>query len=219
MTSTEQQLKELDEKIKSVDSTKYTLHHEWWKNIARSDYGMRQDPRTQEMWLAQTEKKTILEIGVYEGGSVCWFSDHFMDHPESRLIAIDPFTGSTEHSEHLEQYPELTSLEQTARGNIYKSRNASKIDVTRAKSQEVYSDILKEYNKKIDVLYIDGDHSGLGVMIDTCLYAPLVKSGGLIIWDDYGDSTCGKAIDSCLAHIDFIKNAVRTHWQLWARVK
>ena len=47
----------------------------------------------------------------------------------------------------------------------------------------------------------------------------LVKSGGLIIWDDYGDSTCGKAIDSCLAHIDFIKNAVRTHWQLWARVK
>ncbi len=219
MTSTEQQLKELDLKLKSVDTTKYTLHHEWWKNIARSDYGMRQDPRTEEIWLSQHTKKLIVEIGVYEGGSVCWFSDYFMDHPESRLVAIDPFSGSTEHYQHPEEFPELKELEQTARGNIYKSKNAAKIEVFRAKSQEIYPQILSNYKNKIDVLYIDGDHSGLGVMTDTCLYAPLVKSGGLIIWDDYGHDICGKAIDSCLAQIDFIDKAVRTHWQLWARVK
>ena len=31
-----------------------------------------------------------IEIGVLEGRSACWFAEHLLGHPESRLIAIDP---------------------------------------------------------------------------------------------------------------------------------
>jgi predicted O-methyltransferase YrrM len=38
--------------------------------------------------------------------------------------------------------------------------------------------------KKIDFLFIDGDHSYLGVKKDFELYAPLVKRGGIIAFHD-----------------------------------
>jgi len=41
-------------------------------------------------------------------------------------------------------------------------------------------------DREYDLLIIDGDHSVDGVARDFELYSPLVKSGGLIIFDDYG---------------------------------
>ena len=219
MDPLEKQIQELDLNIKSLDNSKYLLTHEWWKNIARSDFYLRQTPQTETLRISTTAKQLIVELGVYEGGSVCWFSEHFLDHPESRLIAIDPFTGSAEHQDP-NQYPELKNLELTARKNIYKSKNAEKISIIKDCSQTVYPEIAQKFEKQIDILYIDGDHSALGVMRDTCLYAPLVKSGGLIIWDDFGHAICNKAIESCIENeIVPLKVAAKTHWQLWARVK
>ena len=40
-------------------------------------------------------------------------------------------------------------------------------------------------NRKIDLLYIDGEHTVEAVKSDFELYFPLVKSGGLIVFDDY----------------------------------
>ena len=36
-----------------------------------------------------------------------------------------------------------------------------------------------------DVAFIDGLHTYEGAKVDTDLFAPLVKQGGLIIWNDY----------------------------------
>jgi hypothetical protein len=36
-----------------------------------------------------------------------------------------------------------------------------------------------------DVAYIDGDHSALGAVLDTCLVWPLVKPGGIVAFDDW----------------------------------
>jgi cephalosporin hydroxylase len=41
--------------------------------------------------------------------------------------------------------------------------------------------------KKLDVLFIDGDHSYEGVLADYKLYAPLVRPGGLIAFNDIVD--------------------------------
>lgn len=40
---------------------------------------------------------------------------------------------------------------------------------------------------KIDVAFIDGDHSDKGVRHDTALARATVRKGGLIIWHDYHD--------------------------------
>jgi cephalosporin hydroxylase len=45
----------------------------------------------------------------------------------------------------------------------------------------------KFWSEPIDFLYIDADHSYLGVWSDLVAWAPHVKSGGLIVGDDYGN--------------------------------
>ena len=45
---------------------------------------------------------------------------------------------------------------------------------------------LKKLNKNYyDFIYIDGDHTNEGVFIDSVLSFPLLKNGGIIIFDDY----------------------------------
>jgi predicted O-methyltransferase YrrM len=39
-----------------------------------------------------------LEIGSFEGRSALWFCENILTHPEARLICIDTFVGSAEHS-------------------------------------------------------------------------------------------------------------------------
>jgi hypothetical protein len=46
---------------------------------------------------------------------------------------------------------------------------------------------LREFVDEIDILFIDGDHSYDGVILDFEMYSKLVKSGGYIIFDDYND--------------------------------
>jgi len=56
---------------------------------------------------------------------------------------------------------------------------------------------VKEWNKKIDLLFIDGIHSYLGVMNDFNWYSPSVKKGGIILFHDYFlyRDTIGMAVD------------------------
>lgn len=44
------------------------------------------------------------------------------------------------------------------------------------------------WSEPIDFLYIDADHSYLGVWTDLVAWVPHVKSGGLILGDDYGNA-------------------------------
>jgi predicted O-methyltransferase YrrM len=43
------------------------------------------------------------------------------------------------------------------------------------------------WNKPIDLLFIDGDHTYLGVLKDLASWIPYVKSGGTIIMHDYNN--------------------------------
>lgn len=48
----------------------------------------------------------------------------------------------------------------------------------------------KLFEKEIDILFIDGDHSYRGVKRDFELYAPLVSRNGFIVFDDYWCPAC-----------------------------
>jgi predicted O-methyltransferase YrrM len=43
--------------------------------------------------------------------------------------------------------------------------------------------------RKLDLLFIDGDHSFEGVRADSEMYMPLVRSGGLVVFHDIAQST------------------------------
>jgi predicted O-methyltransferase YrrM len=48
--------------------------------------------------------------------------------------------------------------------------------------------VAKVWNGPIDFLYIDADHGYDGVMADLEAWVPHVRSGGLIVGDDYGNA-------------------------------
>jgi hypothetical protein len=57
------------------------------------------------------------------------------------------------------------------------------------------------YSDKIDILFIDGDHSLEGVLNDFNLYKDLVNVGGYIVFDDYYDDVHSPDVKKALDEI------------------
>jgi len=134
----------------------------------------------------KTKHVRVLEIGTLFGVGAGVL--HRLADPERQtvnLTLLDPLDG----------YYETGTLDPTTGWPVTRrtlERNLATMGVpqddwrlighlsTDAAALEAASD--REY----DLLIIDGDHSVDGVARDFELYSPLVKSGGLIIFDDYG---------------------------------
>jgi predicted O-methyltransferase YrrM len=129
----------------------------------------------------------ILEIGSYEGKSTIWFIDTFLKNKFSTITCIDPWLDCIHNSQ-----SRITYRNDKDRDAIF-NRFSNNIDLT-GKSESViverdfsYNTLKKLFlnNKQYDIVYIDGNHTASFVLEDSVLSFPLVKKGGLLIWDDY----------------------------------
>ena len=197
---------------------KYQLAHNWYEQLTGAYYKVSQEPTAEKLHFKPDEKRIIVEIGVYEGASSCWWSDNWMDHPDSRLYCIDPFLGNIEYQQARENFPTLDQIEYTAKSNIAKSKHPGKVTVLKGASWDLYPDFartLQEQNQEIDILYIDGEHTPTAVCRDIALYVPHVRRGGAIIIDDYGHEDVRSGADGALNALDCLEKAFCTGWQLW----
>ena len=96
---------------------RYSFNQGWYDALLNTESVLCTRDEAAQLRLDPDAKRQIVEIGVYEGASSCFWSDFYLNHPESRLTSIDPFTGSSEHHENPENYPELENIELIARGN------------------------------------------------------------------------------------------------------
>ena len=71
----------------------------------------------------------------------------------------------------------------------------------------------------IDVLYIDGAHESLAVARDVILYVPMVKEGGLVIFDDYAHPDVRRGVDMALNSFAEAEFGMFTGWQLAVKIK
>jgi predicted O-methyltransferase YrrM len=199
---------------------RYTFNQTWYDALLNTDLVLCTRDEAKDLALKPDEKRRIVEIGIYEGASSCFWSDFYMSHPESRLISIDPFTGSDEHHAKPENYPELAQIELTARGNIAKSDNAAKIEIVKGCSWDVFPELNRRFGGEawIDVLYIDGAHDSASVARDTTLYVPMVKEGGIVIFDDYGHPDVRRGVDGALNAFASMELAIYSGWQLICKV-
>lgn len=198
----------------NLDS-RYTFSNDWHEQLTRSAQIVFSTEPCRRLQFKPDEKRIILEIGVFEGASTCWWSDNLLDHPESRLYSIDPFTGSEEHhaSESMRQL--LPSLEVTARRNIALSKNASKVHIIKGCSWDVFPILAQVLGDSVDILYIDGAHDSISICRDSSLYYPLVKKGGAVIWDDYANPECQRSISGVVTLCCPMTECFALHGQLW----
>lgn len=113
---------------------------------------------------------TYVEIGCYAGGSTCLV----LQRKNTNVFAIDLANP----------IPQSVVMDNVNKFNVH---NNNFTYIKGSSHNMTTLNKLKSFVKKIDVLFIDGDHSSLGVKTDFNLYSPIVKSGGYIIFDDYND--------------------------------
>jgi predicted O-methyltransferase YrrM len=123
------------------------------------------------------ERLRVLEVGSFEGRSSCWISDHLLAHPESVLVCIDTFEGSTEHAE-------VGALYEKFIRNIGQSKNSNKVQIRRGRSHAMLESLMKE-RLVFDLVYIDGSHETEDVLADGKAGFALLRDNGVLIFDDY----------------------------------
>lgn len=108
-----------------------------------------------------------LELGSYEGRSALWTLEHVLTHPESRLVCVDVW------------YNKKASDRFDA--NILGSVHGPKVTKITATCFEA----LRFISGPLDAVYIDADHQAKEALSQAAMVWPLLRQGGVLIWDDY----------------------------------
>ncbi len=126
--------------------------------------------------LLQKEKpKYVLEIGTENGGMLFLFS--LIADARAKIITIDLPGGRFGGGYPLWKIPFYKSLRKENQ-KIYLLREDSHEEKTLKKVKTILS------NQKLDLLFIDGDHTYEGVKKDFKMYSSLVRKKGLIVLHD-----------------------------------
>lgn len=108
-----------------------------------------------------------LEIGLHEGRSAVWMLENVLTAGDARLVGIDPFVFGNRCRFF---------------SNLDRSGCASKAEIHVAESREVLPRLSKS---SFDAIYVDGSHTAEDVLADAVQSWPLLKPGGLMVFDDY----------------------------------
>ena len=114
-------------------------------------------------------RSTIVEIGVAEGVSAIALRHRMA--ADGTLYLIDPF--------HLSRIPVLNFTRRTAHRLVGNGSRGRVIWVERFSF-----DAVREWNRPIDLLFIDGDHTEDGVRRDWTDWSRFVVPGGIVILHD-----------------------------------
>ena len=125
-----------------------------------------------------------LELGVFEGYSLCWMLQKVLLHPDSRAVGIDPHLITAKIDG-----PAMEAVMLRARHNIIPWKD--RCQLIRGNSAEVLRKMLRSRSgwmgvkaKSVDLALVDGNHNALAVLDDLRLVIRLVRKGGWIVLDD-----------------------------------
>ena len=149
--------------------------------------------------LLGNEEKTYLEIGSYVGSSA---SLMLKNEFKTNILCIDTCClNPTHYNGTLPQYKTLQK--NLTQNNIY---NYNIEIYTNFSNDPNLLKKLRDDNTKIDILFIDGDHTTQGVINDWNNFKDFVNPGGFICFDDYYDDTYSPgvriAVDNIIKNLD-----------------
>ncbi len=160
------------------------------------------------------DAREILEIGSFVGASATLFLTLL---PKARIVCVDPFTGDLHGGEAYNG--DVTTIE--ARFDAAMAPYADRLEKIVSRSVPAL-DAMRAEGRSFDIIYIDGSHHHDDILVDSLLAWPLLKVGGLMMWDDYlGGSTWAKPIRPKHAIESFLRlhpehRVVHARYQLFA---
>jgi predicted O-methyltransferase YrrM len=120
----------------------------------------------------------VCEIGTFKGGTLFIWCQ--LAEPDAKVISIDLPGGAFGGGYTERSVPFFESFCRAGQ-QLTCLRQSSHDPATRAELEKILA------GEQLDFLFIDGDHTYEGVKKDYDLYAPLVRSGGMIGFHDIVD--------------------------------
>ncbi len=129
------------------------------------------------------EPITYLEIGVFEGQSLCWCLKHILTHPDSRAVGIDPHLMTRKlSSERMEAVMARASHNLKPWPKCELIRGNSSEVLRRMTHRRGWGGIKRGF---VDLCMVDGDHHSFAVLDDAKLCLRLLRPGGWMLFDDW----------------------------------
>ena len=135
-----------------------------------------------EYWLDLLQDKVgapdlqFLEIGCFAGRATIWLLDNILTHPSSSIYCVDP-GGPVKWLNDASP-----SSYETFMRNV--SRYGERVRLYRTTSEGFIASNPFP-NNFIDFVYVDGSHDAADVLCDAVGVWPFLKSGGIMVFDDY----------------------------------
>jgi predicted O-methyltransferase YrrM len=179
----------------------------WFEPVARQNF---------EVYLSHLAGKPnlrFIQVGVFAGHASKWLLDNILTDQSSKLLDIDTWEGSDEHTDidFVAVHKEYLDRVVTKYANIY---------AVMADSAMYLPHLKKDYS---DFIYIDGDHRALAVITDAENAWPLLKSGGILAFDDYlwtdQSDTPKEAVDRFIATHNKELIVLHHGYQVWVQKK
>jgi predicted O-methyltransferase YrrM len=156
----------------------------------------------------------FLQVGTYTGDASDWLLSTILTDPSSTLTDVDTWQGSDEREHKAMDFNKIYTL--------YLQRMDKYENLMSIKGDSSY--ILPSLRERYDFIYIDGDHTEKAVYRDATNAWALLKSGGVLAFDDYlwgqdvhPELRPGPAIDKFLEEKQGEYELLSQDYQVWIR--
>lgn len=161
---------------------------------------------------------TVVEIGVWGGKSLVPMAHALKILNNGMIYGIDPWDNAASikgmEGDNLEWWEKVDHemIFQGLLSRIKEFNLEDRIELIRTTSE------LAPSIPNIDILHIDGNHSEDASNLDVIKWVPLVKKGGVIIFDDMTWGTNANAVkwldNNCIKFVDFHED---NDWGIWIK--
>jgi predicted O-methyltransferase YrrM len=159
-----------DIQLRSLESARRALRHPLfaWLGL-RPVWGQHTPAERQALREWAKARSALVEIGVAEGASAAEIREVMA--PTGTLWLVDPF--------HLSRVPGINATKRAAHRVVENRTNGSAIWI-----EKFSFDAVRNWNRKIDFLFLDGDHSEEGIQRDWEDWNRFVVPGGIVAFHD-----------------------------------
>lgn len=128
--------------------------------------------------LAGQDNLHFLQLGAYTGDASLWLAERVLTGEGSRLTDVDTWAGSDEEIHKEMDFKDVFS--------VYSRKVMGFDNITHF--QTTTQEFLLDQRNRLsvfDFIYVDADHTAASALIDAELSWGLLKSGGILAFDDY----------------------------------
>jgi cephalosporin hydroxylase len=118
----------------------------------------------------------VMEVGSYMGASACCFGAALKRGGEGKVICVDTWNNDAMSEGHRDTWAAFLGNTAEYKNFIFPIKGFS-VDVVEA---------VREIAPRVDLLFIDGDHSYDAVRADWCAYRSFLDLGSVVAFHDYG---------------------------------